>query len=77
MPQPGKDKRELVPPAVPPLCRSGHTGLTPADYFGRTLVANLPKNIRVGIVHVAVGGCKIELSTKTIMQTYIQQHLHG
>ena len=57
-------------PAVPPLCRC-HTGLTPADYFGRTLVANLPKNIRVGIVHVAVGGCKIELFDKDNYQTYI------
>jgi hypothetical protein len=27
--------------AVPPL--AGKTGLTPADYFGRALVANLPK----------------------------------
>src|SRR5689334_3036935 len=32
-------------PAVPPLCRC-RTGLSPADYFGRTLVAALPKNIR-------------------------------
>jgi hypothetical protein len=28
--------------AVSPLCR-GNTGLCPADYFGRTLVANLPE----------------------------------
>src|SRR5882672_8445098 len=35
-------------PAVPPLCRPS-TGLGPADYFGRTMVANLPKNIRVGV----------------------------
>src|SRR5688572_11066304 len=28
-------------PAVPPLARC-NTGLTPADYFGRTLVAGLP-----------------------------------
>src|SRR5512138_3918788 len=28
-------------PAVPPLCRC-RTGLSPADYFGRTMVANLP-----------------------------------
>ena len=27
--------------AYPPLCRS-YTGLTPCDYFGRTMVANLP-----------------------------------
>jgi hypothetical protein len=28
-------------PAVPPLCRPS-SGLCPADYFGRTLVSNLP-----------------------------------
>lgn len=46
--------------AVPPLCRC-HTGLTPADYFGRTLVAALPVNVRVGVINVAIGGCRIEL----------------
>lgn len=35
-------------PATPPLCRPS-TGIGPADYFGRTLVAKLPKHIRVGI----------------------------
>ncbi len=55
--------------AVPPLCRSS-TGLCPADYFGRTLVANLPKNIRVGVVNVAVAGCKIELFDKDNFKTY-------
>lgn len=45
--------------AVPPLCRP-NTGLTPADYFGRTLVENLPENIRVGVIHVAIGGIRIE-----------------
>jgi hypothetical protein len=56
-------------PAVPPLCRPS-TGLGPADFFGRTLVSNLPANIRVGIVHVAVGGCKIELFNRTNYQSY-------
>src|SRR5208337_2335596 len=37
-------------PAVPPLCRRS-TGLCPVDYFGRTLVANLPESIRVGVVN--------------------------
>ena len=46
--------------AVPPLVRC-HTGLTPADYFGRTLVERLPDNIKVGVINVAVGGCRIEL----------------
>lgn len=53
--------------AVPPLCRPG-CGLCPADYFGRTLVANLPKNVRVGVINVAVAGCKIELFEKTNYQ---------
>src|SRR5450759_6009486 len=56
--------------AVPPLCRC-HTGLTPADYFGRTLIANLPKNKRVGVINVSIGGCKIELFDKDNYQVYI------
>jgi hypothetical protein len=57
-------------PAVPPLSRC-KTGLTPADYFGRTLVANLPKGVRVGVINVAVGGCKIELFQKDNYQSYV------
>jgi hypothetical protein len=56
-------------PAVPPLCR-GNTGLCPADYFGRTMVANLPEKIRVGVVNVSVAGCKMELFDKDNYQTY-------
>ena len=56
-------------PAIPPLCRC-HTGLSPADYFGRTLVANLPKNIKVGVINVSIGGCKIELFDKDNYQSY-------
>lgn len=56
--------------AVPPLSRC-KTGLTPADYFGRTLLANLPADVRVGIINVSVGGCKIELFDKDNYQTYI------
>lgn len=55
--------------AVPPLCRC-HTGLTPADYFGRTLIDYLPKNISVGIINVSVAGCKIELFDKNNFQVY-------
>jgi len=55
--------------AVPPLCRP-MTGLCPADYFGRTMVANLPKNIKVGVINVAVAGCKIELFEKDKYQAY-------
>ncbi len=56
--------------AVPPLCRPG-CGLCPADYFGRTLVSNLPPNVKVGVVNVAVAGCKIEMFDKTNYQSYI------
>lgn len=56
-------------PAVPPLCR-GRGGLGPSDYFGRTMVANLPENIRVGVVNVSVPGCKIELFEKDSFETY-------
>jgi Carbohydrate esterase, sialic acid-specific acetylesterase/Secretion system C-terminal sorting domain len=55
--------------AVPPLCRC-YTGLSPVDYFGRTLVANLPDSIKVGVVNVSVAGCKIELFDKNNYQTY-------
>jgi len=55
--------------AVPPLCRPS-AGLCPADYFGRTMVAHLPKNIKVGIVNVSVAGCKIELFEKDSNRTY-------
>lgn len=56
--------------AVPPLCRQG-TGLTPADYFGRTLVENLPEQISVGVINVAVGGAKIELFMAEKKDAYI------
>lgn len=46
--------------AVPPLSRPP-AGLSPADYFGRSLIAHLPKDIKVGVVNVAVGGCHIQL----------------
>ena len=55
--------------AVPPLSRC-RTGLSPADYFGRTMVENLPKNIRVGVINVSIGGCKIELFDKDNYQSY-------
>ncbi|WP_040625741.1 sialate O-acetylesterase [Mucilaginibacter paludis] len=55
--------------AVPPLCRC-KTGITPADYFGRTLVANLPKKIRIGIINVSVAGAKIEVFGQDTYQSY-------
>ena len=55
---------------MPPLCRP-HTGLCPADFFGRTLVSNLPPAIKIGVLNVAVGGCKIELFDKDHFQDYV------
>lgn len=55
--------------AVPPLCRC-YTGLSPADYFGRTMVANLPDSIKVGVINISVAGCKIELFDKDNYQAY-------
>ena len=57
--------------AVPPLARPG-TGIGPSDYFGRTLVAHLPADIRVGIINVSVGGCKIELFEKDHYTSYAE-----
>ena len=57
--------------ATPPLCRPGN-GLTPADYFGRTLVENLPENVRVGIIHVAIGGCHIETFLPDSIDNYVK-----
>jgi hypothetical protein len=56
--------------AVPPLTRC-NTGLTPVDYFGRTLIDSLPKNVKVGVINVAVGGCKIELFDRDGYQSYL------
>lgn len=45
--------------AVPPLV-SQSSGLSPMDYFGRTMVNNLPEEIKIGVIPVAVPGCRIE-----------------
>lgn len=55
--------------AVPPLARC-HTGLTPADYFGRTMVQNLPEDVKVGVVMVAVAGCSIDMFDKDKCASY-------
>ncbi len=47
----------------PPLARYT-TGLTPADYFGRTMMQYLPNGQKIGIVMVAIGGAAIEAFDK-------------
>lgn len=56
-------------PAVPPTCQCD-SKLSPADHFGKVMIANLPDNITVGIINVAVGGCDIRLFDKDIYQDY-------
>ena len=58
--------------AVPPLCRP-NTGLTPADWFGRTLVASLPENIKIGVIHVAIGGIDIKGFLPDSIPSYIKR----
>ncbi|UZD22854.1 sialate O-acetylesterase [Algoriphagus halophytocola] len=57
--------------AVPPLTRC-NTGITPGDYFGKTLAESLPDSIKIGIINVSVGGCKIELFEKDSYETYVE-----
>ena len=57
--------------AIPPLCRP-NTGLTPADWFGRTLVASLPENIKIGIIHVAIGGIDIKGFLPDSIDNYVK-----
>ncbi len=68
-PELGRQKGNWYP-ATPPLSRPS-AGLSPADYFGRALVAALPAGIRVGVVNVAVGGCKIELFDSATEAAYV------
>jgi len=50
-------------PAVPPLCQC-YSGLSPAAYFGKTMVAMLPDSIKIGVINVAIGGCDIRIFDK-------------
>lgn len=56
--------------AIPPLTRRTR-GLSLVDSFGKTMVANLPANIRVGVVKVGVAGTKIELWDKDGFHDYL------
>src|SRR5450631_2916008 len=56
--------------AVPPLTARGR-GISIVDYFGRTMVANLPDKIRVGIVKCSVSGTKIELWDQDGFRNYL------
>jgi len=62
--------------ASAPLCRA-NTGLTPADWFGRTLVASLPENIKIGVIHVAIGGIDIKGFLPDSIKDYAEKKAPG
>ena len=57
--------------ATPPLVRC-RTGIGPADFFGRAMAAALPDEVAVGVINVAIGGCKIELFDKDNFREYVE-----
>lgn len=59
--------------AVPPLSQC-YTGLSPADYFGRTMVEKLPDSIKVIVINVAVGGCDIRLFDKNLYKNHVRTY---
>jgi len=56
--------------ATPPINRP-QNAMGPVDFFGRTMVANLPKEYRVGVFNVSVAGAKIELWQKDGYKAYL------
>ena len=62
--------------ASAPLCRP-NTGLTPADWFGRTLVASVPNNIKIGVIHVAIGGIDIKGFLPDSIPSYVEKKAPG
>ena len=57
--------------------RRPNTGLTPADWFGRTMVASTPDNIRIGVIHVAIGGIDIKGFLPDSIKDYAEKKAPG
>ena len=55
--------------ATPPLTRC-YTGLTPADYFAKTMAEHTAENVKIGIINVSVGGCHIQLYDQDSTSNY-------
>jgi len=66
-------KKDIWYPALPPLSQC-YSGLSPADYFGRTMAEKLPDSVKVGVINVAVGGCDIRLFDKDLYQNFTQTY---
>ena len=60
---------DAKPPLVNPV-----GGLGPTDYFGRTMVAALPANVKIGVVPVAMGGSPIEMFDKDKYEQKLAQN---
>ena len=56
--------------AIPPLTKRTR-GISMMDYFGRTMVANLPEKYRVGVVKLGVSGTRIELWDQDAFRAYL------
>jgi hypothetical protein len=56
--------------ATPPINRA-ENNMGPVDWFGRNMVASLPKDHRVGVINVSVAGAGIELWDKDGWQKYL------
>lgn len=57
--------------AVPPIVRPW-TNVGMADYFGRTMVAALPADVKVGVVDVAIGGVDIRGFMSEEVEDYLK-----
>ncbi|WP_282115803.1 sialate O-acetylesterase [Cellulophaga baltica] len=55
--------------AAAPLTQC-YTGLSPADYFGKHMIKNLPDSITIAVINVAVGGSDIRLFNKKKYQKF-------
>lgn len=69
MPKRGRERGKWYV-AYPPLCGQDY-GLSPADYFGRTMVQRLPDSITVAVINVAIGGTSIDLFDEDKADAYL------
>jgi len=56
--------------ATPPINRQ-ENNMGPVDWFGRNMVANEPKDVRIGVINVSVAGAGIELWDKDNWEKYL------
>ena len=56
----------------PIVSPTGKLGM--ADYFGRTMVAAMPQNVKIGVIAVAMGGSPIEMFDKDKYQQKLSEN---